>query len=60
MSIKASLNAMKKMNEKVLPKLTADERLKMVIKTFVNGDEVQREKIVKSCPQITCYESDRI
>lgn len=34
------------------PKLRADERFKMVIKTFVNGDNVQREKLVKSCPQL--------
>ncbi|WHY98834.1 hypothetical protein [Peribacillus simplex] len=58
MSIKADLNALKKMNDKMYPKLSADERFKMVIKTFVNGDEVQREKLVKSCPQVTYSESD--
>lgn len=40
------------------PKLSADERFKMVIKTFVNGDELQREKLVKTCPQVNYYESD--
>lgn len=30
------------MNDKMYPKLRADERFKMVIKTFVNGDNVQR------------------
>lgn len=39
-------------------KLSADERFKMVIKTFVNGDEVQREKLIRSCPRITCSQSD--
>jgi len=57
-SVKASLNALKKMNDKMYPRLSADERFKMVIKTFVNGDEVQREKLVKSCPQVKYYESD--
>lgn len=41
------------------PKLSADERFKMVIKTFVNGDEVQREKLVKSCPKVIYYESEK-
>ncbi|MDP9742303.1 UNVERIFIED_ORG: hypothetical protein QFZ59_004133 [Bacillus sp. B2I3] len=58
MSVKGSINALKKMNEKMYPKLSADERFKMVIKAFVNGDEVQREKLVKSCPQLTYLESD--
>lgn len=40
------------------PKLSADERFKMVIKAFVNGDEVQREKLVKSCPQVNYSGSD--
>lgn len=39
-------------------KLSADERFKMVIKTFVNGDKLQREKLVKSCPQVYYSESD--
>ncbi|WP_426945437.1 hypothetical protein [Bacillus altitudinis] len=46
------------MNDKIYPKLSADERFKMVIKTFVNGDEVQREKLVKSCPRFTYLQSD--
>lgn len=46
------------MNEITYPKLNADERFKMVIKTFVNGDEVQREKLVRSCPRVTYFESD--
>jgi hypothetical protein len=58
MSVKASINALKKMNEKMYPKLSADERFKMVIKTFVNGDDVQREKLVKSCPRVAYYETD--
>ncbi|PFO04675.1 hypothetical protein COJ85_11630 [Bacillus sp. AFS076308] len=58
MSVKISLNTLKKMNEKMYPKLSADERFAMVIKTFVNGDEVQREKLVKSCPIFNYYESD--
>lgn len=58
MSVKAGLNALKKMNEKMYPKLSADERFKMVIKTFVNGNELQREKLVKSCPRIAYYETD--
>lgn len=58
MSVKASLNTLKKMNEKMYPKLSADERFAMVIKTFVNGDEVQREKLVKSCPIVNYSESD--
>lgn len=49
---------MKKMNDKMYPRLSADERFKMVIKTFVNGDEGQREKLVKSCPRVTYSESD--
>lgn len=40
------------------PKLSADERFKMVIQTFVNDDELQRKKLVKSCPRVTYYESD--
>lgn len=40
------------------PKLSADERFKMVIQTFVNGDELQREKLVKSCQKVNYYESD--
>ncbi|MDR7239655.1 hypothetical protein [Neobacillus drentensis] len=58
MSVKASLNTLKKMNEKMYPKLSADERSAMVIKTFVNNDEVQREKLVKSCPMVNYSESD--
>ena len=58
MSIKASMNALKTMNEKLYPKLSADERFKMVIKTFVNGDEVQRQKLVNSCPKVNYFESD--
>ncbi|PGT73604.1 hypothetical protein [Priestia megaterium] len=58
MSVKTSLNALEKMNDKMYPKLSADERFKMVIKTFVNGDKVQREKLVKSCPKVTYSESD--
>ena len=58
MSVKASINALKKMNEKMYPKLSPDERFKMVIKTFANGDEVHREKLVNSCPKVTYYESD--
>ncbi|PGR96898.1 hypothetical protein COC61_11005 [Priestia megaterium] len=58
MSIKASINALKKMNERMYPKLSADERFKMVIKTFINRDEVQREKLVKSCPMVTYAQSD--
>jgi len=57
-SIKTSINDLKKMNEKLYPKLSADERFKMVIKTFVNGDEGQREKLVKSCPVVTYTQSD--
>lgn len=53
MSVKASINALKKMNEKMYPKLSADERFKMVNETFVNGDEGLREKLVKSCPKVT-------
>src|SRR4051794_22432631 len=41
------------MNEKMYPKLSADERFKMVMKAFVNDDEVQRGKLVKSCPKVT-------
>ncbi|PGT49820.1 hypothetical protein COD13_29055 [Priestia megaterium] len=59
MSVKASLNALKKMNDKMYPKLSAEERFKMVIQTFVNGDELQREKLVKSCPMVNYSESDR-
>ncbi|PEI55922.1 hypothetical protein [Priestia aryabhattai] len=58
MSVKASLNALKKMNEKMYPKLSANERFKMVIKTFAIGDELQREKLVKTCPRVNYYESD--
>ncbi|WP_045520627.1 hypothetical protein [Neobacillus niacini] len=58
MSVKASINAIKKMNEKMYPKLSADERFKMVIKTLVNGDEDQREKLVKSCPKVNYSKSD--
>lgn len=39
-------------------KLSADERFKMVINTFVNGDEVQREKLIKSCPKVIYTQSD--
>ncbi|WP_332632542.1 hypothetical protein [Halalkalibacter flavus] len=46
------------MNDKVYPRLSADERFKMVIKTFVNGDEGQREKLVKSCPKATYSNSE--
>lgn len=55
MSVKASINNLKKMNEKMYHKLCADERFKMVINTFVNGDELQREKLVKSCPKVTYF-----
>ncbi|MCY8233892.1 hypothetical protein [Priestia endophytica] len=58
MSVKANINALKKMNEKMYPKLSTDERFKMVLRTFVTGDEVQREKLVKSCPKVTYYESE--
>jgi len=57
-SVKANLKDLKKMNDKIYPKLSADERFKMVIKTFINGDELQREKLVKSCPQVSYFESD--
>ncbi|MDQ0880957.1 hypothetical protein [Peribacillus sp. V2I11] len=53
MSVKGSVNALKKMNEKMYPKLSVDERFKMVIKTMVNGDEVQREKLARLCPRVT-------
>ncbi|MBI1630300.1 hypothetical protein [Bacillus safensis] len=46
MSVKTSLNALRKMNDKMYPKLSADECFKMVIKAFVNGDKVQREKVM--------------
>lgn len=52
MSVKASINPIKKMSDKMYPKLSADDRFKMVIKSFVNDDEVQREKLLKSCPQL--------
>ncbi|WP_116316313.1 hypothetical protein [Bacillus subtilis] len=58
MSVKPSINTIKKMSDKMYPKLSADDRFKMVIKSFVNDDEVQREKLVKSCPQFTYLESD--
>ncbi|MDQ0221357.1 hypothetical protein ELQ35_15630 [Peribacillus cavernae] len=58
MSVKTSLNTFKKMNDKIYPKLSANDRFKMVIKTFVNGDEVQRKKLVKSCPMVNYYEPD--
>ncbi|MFC0472495.1 hypothetical protein ACFFHM_18920 [Halalkalibacter kiskunsagensis] len=58
MSVKTNLNAMKRMNDKMYPKLNADDRFKMVIKTFVNDDEVQRDKLVKSCPKATYSESE--
>ncbi|WP_375346285.1 hypothetical protein ACEWPB_02720 [Priestia megaterium] len=58
MSVKSSLHALKKMNDKIYPKLSAHERFKMVIKTFVTGDELQREKLVESCPRVNYYESD--
>ncbi|MGE6379216.1 hypothetical protein [Peribacillus muralis] len=57
MSVKASFNTFKKMNDKMYPKLSTDERFKMVIKAFVNGNEVQCEKLVKSCPQFTYLKS---
>lgn len=41
------------------PKLSANDRFKMVIKTFVNDDEILREKLVKSCPQFMYSEADR-
>ncbi|KHE72484.1 hypothetical protein [Halobacillus sp. BBL2006] len=58
MSVKARLNTLRNMNDKMYPKLSSDERFKMVIETFVNNDEVQREKLVKSCPQFMYLESD--
>jgi hypothetical protein len=57
-SVKGSINVLKKINEKMYPKLSADERFKMVIKTMVNGDEVQREKLARLCPRVTYSESD--
>lgn len=39
-------------------KLSADERFKMVIKTMVNGDEVQRDKLARLCPRVTYSGSD--
>lgn len=59
MSVKANMNTLKRMNEKMYSKLSASERFKMVMKTFVNGDDVQREKLVKSCPKVIYSESDR-
>ncbi|MDG0059148.1 hypothetical protein [Priestia sp. P5] len=58
MSIKNNINVLKKMNKKMYSRLGAEERFKMVIKTFVNGDEGQREKLVNSCPKFTYFESD--
>lgn len=58
MSVKTSINALKKMNEKMYPKLSPDERFKMVINTFINNDKVRREKLVKSCPMVNYSVSD--
>lgn len=58
MSVKASINALKKMNEKIYPRLSPDERFKMVINTFVKGNEMQREKLVNTCPKVTYSESE--
>lgn len=58
MSIKSSRNTVKKMNDVVYPQLSADERFKEVMRTFVNEDEVQREKLIKSCPMVSYRESD--
>lgn len=39
-------------------RLSPDERFKMVIRSFVEGNESQREMLVNSCPKETYLKSD--
>lgn len=60
MSVKSDRNRLNKLNDIVYSKIDPHERFKMVIKASAQGDDVQREKIVKSCPMFNYLLSDNM